>query len=1540
MDSLNQFIDYLATKEKASRSTVKNYKADLNQFLKWLKNISDESKIDLDLVNTRLIDVYKSSKKISNRSFKRHLSSIKGFFSYLESEAILKNNPFKESIRNRDENDLYHLSEFKTHLFNQNTSYLTIKNYLIDIKQFLGWFEKIACLEYVWDIKDRSILNKLSLSILEEYKVRLVKTGFSPTSVNRKLSSLRRYIRWAKETGLIQDTELGIKNLEASKKFNFDLIAKHNTAPLSETEKKEIKTNYSRIPPVRLFQKGMCAINMLFDTVFIFPLAKVANFIEEVVSELKEKPLFLKPREFVKAQNKDYEKEIPKHQEDGVLKNIPKSFYAPLDISTKYFSWHKLLFHNIRYKRPKWYKQYHSHAISHYFHFSVLIIYASALGFGLYQNFIVEPSQKKPVLAASSPSRVLSFQGRITDSSGNPIAAKKLVRFQIYDDLISTGSGHLKWQEVNTITPDSDGFFNTLLGKTSTNCSNPIDSASNGCKIPQSLFADNPTLYLGVAVEDNPELSPRQQIATVAYATNAELLQGMAPTTDSSVTGNTNVILALNSTGTLAIGGTSTTTFQATGGQFKILGKSLRLETNSGTSGNIELVPDGLGKIDLQKPLANTSNFGNFVSGAVEVNDNFAVIATTSARAAFIVNNNAAGGAIMAASSSGSIKFIIDSNGSVGIGNSVPTEKLDISGNATMSGNLTFTGSTSTISNTSSNPLVIGSSTTGKITIDSGTSQITLSDPTTFSSTINLPNSNTLTGISNYLNFSQGIGFGSTTGTPTYYINSSGTGNLNGATFAGLVTANLGLTIDRETSTTTDAMLTVTSDVSTNENVVFKVLANGDFTYDGTGSSPASDVAELYKSRENLEPGDVVSLDSEDIETGSISKSKQASDVNLFGIISTKPGLQLGYDKSTSEDIKLYPVALTGRVPTKVSTENGIIRKGDLLTSSSTPGVAMKATRPGITIGKTLEDYNGESKATILVFVNLSWFDPEIYLADSGNLVSSSMYHVSSIINQESSSPILNTSYLIQDTAGQLVQRIGAFSELVAARIKAGLIEAENVIVNNFLIAKNISTQTLSVTSDSVNIAGKSLKEFIVETVDESGVLKNELNSPIARSEQISTDIISPLVSNSVSINGKLVIKSPSDGIATSSANAGTRNDVVLEVQGSARFAGDIESRRASISGELIADRLQTTAVDSRQLTVDGEASISGTLRANKIIANSIEGLDERIASVAASTPKTISEQVQSTSSEVLSSKHNVSSINNTDIPPSSILNTSYIIPDTGFPNISTLSAQLAYVENLNSDFARFNKGLISFGPTSLAEVSVANQLYVGENLILADNTINVLGGTLELQPLKQGNLSIMAGLVSINTDGNLVAQSAEFAKDVTVKGVLAANVISPLPDSDLVIKLASSNQRLASSSGISNSSFLIHNSSDSAVLSIDQEGNITGSGSANFTDILAKTFNIVRSAQADTSLTETIASASAGTATIITGETQRTIFSPFVSEKSLIYTTATSDTQGVMPYLARQVAQNKEQGVKGSFTIEIQKKVYKDITLNWWIVN
>jgi hypothetical protein len=264
------------------------------------------------------------------------------------------------------------------------------------------------------------------------------------------------------------------------------------------------------------------------------------------------------------------------------------------------------------------------------------------------------------------------------------------------------------------------------------------------------------------------------------------------------------------------------------------------------------------------------------------------------------------------------------------------------------------------------------------------------------------------------------------------------------------------------------------------------------------------------------------------------------------------------------------------------------------------------------------------------------------------------------------------------------------------------------------------------------------------------------------------------------------------------------------------------------------------------------------------------------------------------------------------------------------FADVATFSAELAYVPNLRADLATFDQGLVALGPSSFTDLSVQNQLSVGQNMKITETAINTVGSDLNLQPLRQGNLSIMAGLVTIDTEGGLsVAGNATFAKDVTVKGKLFANLLAPVPDQDLVVELEKDK-----------SNFAVHNKTGKEVVKVNNLGDVIASGTGRFANIAANALNIVRGAQADTSLTETVASGSAGFAVISANENERTLYTPYVKKDSLIYITATSDTQGQSPYIARQTEENPGQKIKGSFTIQIPEAVTKDIKINWWIVN
>lgn len=118
--------------------------------------------------------------------------------------------------------------------------------------------------------------------------------------------------------------------------------------------------------------------------------------------------------------------------------------------------------------------------------------------------------------------------------------------------------------------------------------------------------------------------------------------------------------------------------------------------------------------------------------------------------------------------------------------------------------------------------------------------------------------------------------------------------------------------------------------------------------FDGVASSAKyADLAEIYASDEDYEPGTVVKIGG----SAEITKTDKHADTDVFGVISTNPAYLMNKDAAG------LPVAMTGRVPVRVV---GKVKKGERLVSSDVPGVAWALGEdiydPRAVIGRSLED--------------------------------------------------------------------------------------------------------------------------------------------------------------------------------------------------------------------------------------------------------------------------------------------------------------------------------------------------------------------------------------------------------------------------------------------------------------------------------------------------------------------------------------------------------------------------------------------------------
>jgi hypothetical protein len=128
---------------------------------------------------------------------------------------------------------------------------------------------------------------------------------------------------------------------------------------------------------------------------------------------------------------------------------------------------------------------------------------------------------------------------------------------------------------------------------------------------------------------------------------------------------------------------------------------------------------------------------------------------------------------------------------------------------------------------------------------------------------------------------------------------------------------------------------------------------------------------DMSESHSRIEPGTVVVLSEE----GRLRTSTYAYDRKVAGVVSGacgfKPGIVLDRRRKTGTESRV-PVALVGKVYCKVDSDYSPIEIGDLLTTSNTPGHAMKATNSkrafGAVIGKALSPLSsGRHMIPILV---------------------------------------------------------------------------------------------------------------------------------------------------------------------------------------------------------------------------------------------------------------------------------------------------------------------------------------------------------------------------------------------------------------------------------------------------------------------------------------------------------------------------------------------------------------------------------------------
>jgi F0F1-type ATP synthase membrane subunit c/vacuolar-type H+-ATPase subunit K len=170
--------------------------------------------------------------------------------------------------------------------------------------------------------------------------------------------------------------------------------------------------------------------------------------------------------------------------------------------------------------------------------------------------------------------------------------------------------------------------------------------------------------------------------------------------------------------------------------------------------------------------------------------------------------------------------------------------------------------------------------------------------------------------------------------------------------------------------------------------LIFLVSPSAIFAQSTTTTVTTPSVDEV-KGAATLGVAKIVEVDGDVKDGNIISASKKRAvlsnipyDSQVLGVVSRDAAIVLNASGSN----KGVPVISIGTVYVLVSTQNGVIKKGDQITTSTIPGVGMKASKEGYIIGNALEDDtnpNPKQIDKIAVDLELHYFNTRPTLSGS-----------------------------------------------------------------------------------------------------------------------------------------------------------------------------------------------------------------------------------------------------------------------------------------------------------------------------------------------------------------------------------------------------------------------------------------------------------------------------------------------------------------------------------------------------------------------------
>jgi hypothetical protein len=497
-------------------------------------------------------------------------------------------------------------------------------------------FYKHAQLEEIKEI--------FSKKVLKDFVLFQKQKGLKDSSVTRKIASITQFALWSKQQGLISQDVSWMTQATIESLLKFSPISIPNPPSPDKEPKPELTKKVVEQP------------------------------------KIEKSPAFLKLFKQKKTQIKV--EKTPIKEEKTNKENIIGKFATE--------------------KKPKQKKiaKTARNFILPYLNLGLIVLFFIGLGFLGYNQLVTEtPTSLAYPSTPTRPNRVLSFQGRLTDTLQNPITTPTDMEFKVWDQLSGgtegtcDGTNNCEYKTGTcSVTPDQDGIFNVGIGD---DC---------GSEIGEAVFNENVALWLEVKI-DTETLTPRQPIRTVPFAVNSETVQGYPISASESATVNT--ILVMDSGGYIKLGEDSPKLVSDMG-TFTISGYDISLEATNDLFFSDARVSDlplslvdtqidaalGQGVVDAINDIYGLTVGGSFFDQTNNIiypseywNDEFAIGGSSTSSADIWLG--ATGGAVfneqgndvdfrIEGDNAENLFFVDASTDRVGIGTNTPGQKLSI----------------------------------------------------------------------------------------------------------------------------------------------------------------------------------------------------------------------------------------------------------------------------------------------------------------------------------------------------------------------------------------------------------------------------------------------------------------------------------------------------------------------------------------------------------------------------------------------------------------------------------------------------------------------------------------------------------------------------------------------------------------------------------------------------------------------------------------------------------------------------------------------